>query len=375
MRGPGDNLPMPAQVLDRRALNRALLARQLLLERRRASAAATIERLVGMQAQAPNLPYVGLWSRLPGFRHEELSRLIETRKAVRISLMRNTIHLVTSRDAFGLKPLFMPLGERGYLRGSPWGRDMRHVDIAAIRRAGSEIMAEKPRTIAQLAKVLAQRFPAHDGPAMAYGVRYMEPLVFTPPRGVWGARGLVTLTTFEAWLGRPPGPPLAGDDVVRRYLAAFGPASAADFRAWSGLAMRDVFERLRPRLEIFRNENGTELFDLPRAPRPDPSLDVPVRLLPDFDNILLAHADRTRILPPGKHLGMFSSNGVMQGSVLVDGFVRAMWVPDKTGLVITPFEKAIPKAERPAIVEEALRLLDFLAAGEKRDVRFAPPKT
>ena len=366
---------MATPVLDRRALNRALLARQLLLERHRQSAAATIEHLVGMQAQAPNLPYVGLWSRLEGFHHQELSRLIEKRQAVRISLMRNTIHLVTARDALGMKPLFMPLGERGYLRGSPWGRDMRDADMAAIRRAGSEILGEKPRTIAQLAKLLAQRFPQHDGPAMAYGVRYIEPLVFTPPRGLWGGRGLVTLTTFETWLGRPPGPAFHLDDFARRYLAAFGPASAADMRLWSGLAMRETFESLRPRLKVFRNEQGVELFDLPRAPRPDPSTPVPVRLLPDFDNILLAHADRTRILPPGKHLGMFSSNGVMQGSVLVDGFVRAMWVPASGGLVITPFDQPIPKSERQEVIEEASRLLDFLALGEKHDVRFGPVKS
>ena len=365
---------MPPQVLDRRALNRALLSRQLLLERRRGSAAAIIEHLVGMQSQAPNLPYVGLWSRLQGFRQRELSRLVETRAAVRISLMRNTIHLVTARDAFGMKPLFMPLGERGYLRGSPWGREMRDADIPAIRRAGTEIMGEQPRTIAQLAKLMAERFPQHDGPAMAYGIRYMVPLVFTPPRGVWGGRGLVTLTTFESWLGRPPGPAFRPEDVVRRYLAAFGPASVADMRSWSGLAMREVFERMRPGLRVFRSEEGVELFDLARAPRPDASSDVPVRLLPDFDNILLGHANRTRILPPGKHLGMFSSNGVMQGSVLVDGFVRAMWVPAEGGLVITPFTQPIPKSERAAIVEEALRLLDFLTPGERHDVRFAPAR-
>src|SRR5436309_2444464 len=230
--GLSENWPVPiSPILDRQALNRALLARQLLLQRPTMSARAAIEHLVGMQAQAPNLPYVGLWSRLQGFRHAELSHLIQDRKAVRISLMRNTIHLVTARDALGLKPVFMPLGERGYMRGSPWGRDMRDADMAAIRRAGSEIMAERPRTIAELAKLLAQRFPQHDGPAMAYGVRYMEPLVFTPPRGLWGGRGLVTLTTFEAWLGGPPGPSFTEDVLVRRYLAAFGPSSVADMRA------------------------------------------------------------------------------------------------------------------------------------------------
>jgi len=363
--------------LDRRALNRALLARQLLLKRHTATATATIERLVGMQAQAPNLPYIGLWSRLTEFRADELSRLVETRKAVRISLMRNTIHLVTARDAFGIKPLFMTLGERGFLRGSPWGRDLRDADIPAIARAGVEIMGEKPRTIADLARQLAKRFPDHDGVAMAYGVRYMVPLVFTPPRGLWGGKGLVTLTTFEAWLGGPPGPSFTEDVLVRRYLAAFGPSSVADMRAWSGLAMRAAFERLRPKLKIFRDQNGHELFDLPQAPRPDGEIRVPVRLLPDYDNILLGHSDRTRIMPHGKHLGMFSSNGVTQGSVLVDGFVRAMWKPGTqegaATVVVTPFVKLLPKVEQSPIAEEAMKLLGFLAPGAKHEVRFAKP--
>jgi hypothetical protein len=146
-------------------------------------------------------------------------------------------------------------------------------------------------------------------------------------------------------------------------------------RAWSGLSMREAFERLRPRLEVFRSERGTELFDLPDAPRPDPETQVPVRFLPDFDNILLAHADRTRVLPPGKHLGIFSSNGTMMGSVLLDGFMRAKWAPvktsSKTELVVTPFEKPITKTDQSAVAEEGLRLLEFLAPDEKRDVRFA----
>jgi len=363
-------------VLSRRALNRALLARQLFLERRRASAAATIERLVGMQAQAPNLPYVGLWARLTGFRHQELSRLVESRAAVRISLMRNTIHLVTTRDAFGLKPLFTPLHERGFMHGSPWGRGLKDGDLASIQQAGREIMAEKPRTVAELARILAERFPGRDATALAYGVRYMVPLVFTPPRGIWGAGGPVALTTFDVWLGRPPGPAIAPEQLVQRYLGAFGPASPADMRAWSGLAMRGVFEQLRPGLKVFRDEKGRELFDLPRAPRPDPETAPPVRLIPDYDNILLAHADRTRIMPEGRHLGMFSSNGIMQGAVLVDGFVRAMWRPKiqagATRLLITPFIKPLPRSQQPAIVDEARALLEFLAPGEGHDVEFGP---
>ncbi len=329
-----------------------------------------------MQAQAPNLPYVGLWSRLEGFTPEPLSRLVETRQAVRLSLMRNTIHLATARDALRLKPLFAPLGERGYLSGSPWGRDMKNADLAAIRRAGREIMGEKPRTVAELSKLLAQRFPQHDGAAMAYGVRYMVPLVFTPPRGTWGGGGPVALTTFEAWLGREPGPAQPADELVLRYLAAFGPASPADMRAWSGLAMRQVFERLRPRLVTFGDERGGELFDLPKAPRPDAASEVPVRLLPDYDNILLAHADRTRIMAPGRHLGLFSSNGIMKGSVLLDGFVRAAWIPARnrgtTTLNITPFDAPVDGSGRHAIAEEGLRLLGLLAPGERHDVEFGP---
>jgi len=366
------------EVLDRRALNRALLARQLLLERRRASAASTIEGLVGMQAQAPNNPYVGLWTRLEGFRPEELSQLIETKAAVRISLMRNTIHLVTTRDALGLKPLFMAMHERGYMRGSPWGRGMSDLDVAAIGSVGREIMAERPRTVAELTKLLAQRFPGRDALAMAYGVRYMVPLVFTPPRGVWRASGPVALTTFEAWLGRPPGPAFPSEQLVLRYLAAFGPASPADMRAWSGLAMRPLFEQLRPRLKIFRDSRGAELFDTPRAPRPHGDTPAPVRLLPDYDNILLGHADRTRIMPEGRHLGLFSSAGQLQGSVLVDGFVRAMWHPrtekSATLIRVTPFAKPLPAGDRAAISDEARELLDMVAPGQKHDVAFGPVK-
>jgi hypothetical protein len=366
-------------VLDRLALNRALLARQLLLKRRKASVPATLERLVGMQAQAPNLPYVGLWSRLIDFRPEQLARLVETKRAVRTSLMRNTIHLVTTRDALRLKPLFQPIHERGYLRGSPWGRGRSMADMTPALEAGREIMAERPRTVAELAKLLKRRFPNQDSEALAYGVRYMLPMVFATPRGIWQARGQVTLTTVEAWLGRSPGPAISPDELVLRYLSAFGPAAPADFRAWSGLSQREAFERLRPRLKVFRDERGNELFDLPKAPRPDPDTTVPVRLLPDYDNILLAHADRIRIMAPGRHLGLFSSNGIMKGSVLVDGFVRAAWIPTSnrgsaTTLVITPFDTALSRSDRTAVAEEGMRLLTLLAPTDEHDVRFSPVK-
>jgi hypothetical protein len=366
-------------VLTRRALNRALLARQLLVRRHRRSAAATLEHLVGMQAQAPNLPYVGLWSRIAGFRHEELSHLVETRQAVRLSLMRNTIHLVTSRDARGLKALFQPLHERGLLKGSPWGRGLTMAKLAPVLEAGRAMMHERPRTVAELARLLGKRFPGYDALSLAYSVRYVVPLIFATPRGIWQASGPVSLTTFEAWLDGPPGPTYPPEQLVLRYLAAFGPASPADMRAWSGLAMREAFEALRPRLRSFRAESGGELFDLARAPRPDPGIEVPPRFLPDYDNILLGHADRTRIMAPGEHLGLFSSAGIMKGALLLDGFVRAGWIPvatrGTTTLLITAFKRAIARSQQPPLVAEAFKLLDFLAPGEKHEVRFGPART
>ena len=365
-------------VLSRRALNRALLARQMLLRPVTLSAAAAIERLVGMQAQAPNLPYVGLWARLQSFRHEELSDLMRSRRAVRTSLMRNTIHLVTTEDARRLKPIFQPLHERGFFRGSPWGRDLKTMSTAALLEAGHDIMAERPRTIADLARLLAPRFPNHDAQSLAYGVRYLLPMIFVTPRGIWQAGGPVALTTVDAWLGPSASPAIAPEDLVLRYLAAFGPASVADMRAWSGLAMRPAFEKLRPGLTNLRDEHGIELFDLPRSPRPAADTAVPVRFLPDYDNILLAHADRTRIMAPGQHLGLFSSNGIMKGSVLVDGFVRAGWKPAKdragTALVITPFDEPIRRQDRAPVTAEGLRLLAFLAPGKKHGVEFGATK-
>jgi hypothetical protein len=364
-----------AQVLSRRDLNRALLARQLLLRRVKASAAATIERLVAMQAQVPDLPYVGLSSRLEGFRHEELSRLVETRRAVRMSMHRCTIHLVTARDCLRLRPLFQPVLVRGFETGSPFGRQIAGVDRKALLSAGRALLAERPLTVSELGKLLHERWPDQPAAPLAYALRYMEPLIFVTPRGTWGGRGLVKTTTVEAWLGRPIGPASSLDDLVMRYLAAFGPATVIDMQAWSGLTLlREVFERLRRRLLTFRDERGRELFDLPRAPRPDSKAAAPPRFLPDYDNILLAHQDRSRILGPGQHLGMFSSNAVMKGSLLLDGFVRAIWMPVKSQntrtLAITPFGEPIPRRERPAIVEEGMRLLAFLAPGEKHTVHF-----
>ncbi|HEY7778969.1 MAG TPA: winged helix DNA-binding domain-containing protein, partial [Ktedonobacterales bacterium] len=240
--GPGD-------VLSRRALNRALLARQLLLERAEMPAEGAIAHLVGMQAQSPLAPYVGLWSRLKEFSPDELVGLITERRAVRVSLMRTTLHLVTARDALGLRPLMRPVLERGFHSGSPFGRQVKGLDIEEVLAAGRALLEERPRTTDALGKLLHERWPDRDAASLAHAVRYLVPLAQLPPRGLWGQGGQATWTTVAAWLGREVD--AAGDmeAMVARYLTAFGPASVRDIQAWCWLTrLGAVVERLRPRL-------------------------------------------------------------------------------------------------------------------------------
>jgi hypothetical protein len=249
-----------------RALNRALLARQLLLARQRRTAREALEHLVGMQAQTPESPYYGLWSRLEGFQPAELADLIQRRRAVRLALMRSTIHLVTARDCLALRPVLEPVQQRNFLIGSPYGRRLAGMDLAALVRAGRALLQESPRTVAELSALLRRRWPGRDGQAMAYAIRNSLAVVQVPPRGLWGEGGLARGTTAEHWLGRPLETARAPDRLLLRYLAAFGPASVRDMQAWSGLqALQEIVQRLRRRLRVFRDEKGTELFDLPRS--------------------------------------------------------------------------------------------------------------
>ena len=362
-------------VLGRRALNRALLLRQMLLDRASLPVMHAVEQLVGLQAQMTNPPYIGLWSRLARFEADDLSRLIVDRALVRIALMRSTIHLVTARDCLALRPVMQPALVRSF--SGNWGKRLPGMDFAELAAAARPVAEETPRTFDEIGKVLAQRWPDRDPAAMGYAARTYLPLVQVPPRGVWGQGGAARHTTAQAWLGHEIAEDAAPDDVVMRYLAAFGPASVADAQTWSGLTgLRACFDRLRPRLRTFRDEQGRELFDLPNAPLPDGDMPAPPRFLGDYDNACLSHAERARIVADEHRKRLFQANRVLP-CFLVDGFVAGSWEIRREGAAATlrvhPFVR-IAAPDRHALEEEGAQLLAFAAAeAEARDVVIATP--
>ena len=355
--------------LDTLALNRALLARQWLLEPRAATALEAVEQLVGLQAQDVRAPYFQLVPRLRGFDPAELSALLESRAAVRIVLMRGTIHLVSARDAYMLRPLVQPMIARA--------TDGNHAVTAAhddLARAGRALVEEQPRTFAQLAEALGPRFPADDPQHLAQQVRAHVPLVQVPPRGLWQRAGAPAHTSLEAWC-----PDAAEQDhqldmeaLILRYLAAFGPATVQDAQKWSGLT------RLAPHFQALAEqgravtatdaETGRRvLYDLPDAPRPDPG--AAGRLAPiltgPFDNLILSHADTTRVLPAEHRSKVMTQNGLFAGLVLVDGFAAGNWRIKATNkqratLTVARFTtKAYTKSDARAITGAAERLLQL----------------
>ena len=340
-------------VLDNRALNRSLLARQLLADRHTMTAADALTHLVGLQAQEPLEPYIGLWSRLADFRPGELSELVENRRAVRTHLMRRTIHLVTADDCLALRALHQPMLESRML--NVLRRRLPGVDLATLAAAGRPHFEREPSTLPAVGRAVGDHWPGVAARDLGDALCSVVPLVQVPPRGLWGRQGPALNTTVEAWLGRPPSATTDPGALVLRYLAAFGPAASADVRAWSGLAgLREVIRGLD--LQTCKDVRGRVLYDVPGAPRPDPDTPAPPRFLPAFDNAVLGYDDRSRIIAD-EHRGL-SVEGAR--FLLIDGRVAAVWTTtradDTATLTITLLTRQ-SRADLDAAVAEGERLL------------------
>jgi hypothetical protein len=365
---------MPEPTLSLRELNRATLARQMLLAKETITPAKAIERLAGLQAQLARPPYVGLWSRVAGFTRDKLTRAIQRHEVVRATLMRATLHLFSAKDYRRLRPCLQPMLDKGMK--SVAGKHLGDMDLAPVLAAARAHLA-RPRTFDELRRLLHAEFPRVNERALGYAVRCSLPLVQVPDDGHdWGYHGAACFTVAESWLDAA----IDGDrdpaELVRRYLAAFGPATAADAQTWSGLpSLKATFAALRPKLSVFRDERGRELFDLPGAPRPDGDTAAPVRFLPEYDNLVLGHADRSRMMTDEARRAIFRGNNLqILPSFLVDGFVAGTWAASANKRLATLEITALDPLSRRVRTEletEGDALLRFLEPGaERREVRF-----
>ena len=361
---------MPASdVLSALALGRATLARQLLLERQALDPVEAVGRLAGMQAQEPGPPYAGLWSRLPDFEQTRLAEAIEERRVVRATSMRGTLHLLPAKD---YARLFSAIAEAlGGGMAQYLGARLEGVDVPALVEDGRGLFArEESLSAADLRDRLAELHPEADTRAIAAVVRTSLPLVRVPDGGRYGFTPKAPFTDAERWAGKKLRKRPDRTGLVRLYLAAFGPASIRDAETWlGGGGLEPVFEQLRPDLLVFRAERGKrELFDLPDAPRPAEDAPAPVRLLPEFDNLVLAHADRTRIISDEHRKGLTTKNLRVRATVLVDGRVAGFWRLGKkrsaATVTIEPLVK-LKARDRKAVSGEAERLAAFLEPDAK----------
>jgi Winged helix DNA-binding domain len=352
---------MADRILKLRELNRATLARQMLLEREALSAPAAIGRLVGLQAQLASAPYVGLWTRLRDFRREDLAEAIERRKIVKATMMRATLHLCAAEDYLrfrtALKPVLIGAASAIAKRR---GHDF---DLDNVLKAARKFIGEKPRTFAEISDMLAELMPDHDVGAMRYSVRTHIPLAQVPTGAEWSYPSKPEFTLAESWIGRPIAPEDNLRELLFRYLAAFGPASITDAQTWLGMKLKETFEKLRPQLQTYRGEGRTELFDLPGLSIPDEDVPAPARLLPEYDNLLLSHSNRSRVIADEYRSKVYLPGLRVAATILVDGFVRGAWKIEKTRtaatLLIEPFDK-LTKKDRAALTEEGERLVRFI---------------
>ncbi len=361
-----------------RQLNRALLDRQLLLTRVDLPLIETVERVAGLQAQVANPPYIGLWSRLPDFKRETLMSALETGRVVRSTMMRATLHLHTASDYRWMRPILHPGIVRQY--NSYSGKRIEGLDARPIIAAGLAALKEGARTFVELRSVIAPIAPERDVDALANLVRSRVPIVQVYPGGSWGFGGEIRYALPESAIGHPVA--VEGDfdpaPLIMRYLSALGPASVADFQSWSGLTrMKEPFEQLRSQLITYRDENGRELFDLPQMTIPAEDTPAPVRLMPEYDNLILSHDQRQRVIADEHRSKVYLSAGRVRATFLIDGFVAGAWKIEKekkrNALILEPFASLTPD-HAAALTEEAERLIRWIDPQVPDvDVRFLSP--
>ena len=350
------------RVLSRRALNRALLARQLLLERTPLGAVKAVERLGGLQAQSTPSPYLSLWTRLEGFERAELAAALTRRRLVKALLQRGTLHVVTPGQYWAVMTV------RRELAASLWPPSYEaRLPSARIAELAEEMLAELDGNELTFKQVRALLEPhAREGvppPFLWRRIQGHSYVMHVPPSGIWGYGGHGVYTAAPGRIrGEPPDPDAALDELVRTYLAAYGPATKQDVGQWAGVPRLTPIAGSLERLTVrtFRDEEGKVLYDLPRAPLPDPETPAPPRLVPRFDNLVLSHADRSRILggvPPSR---IVTNNGLVHATILVDGFVAGTWQFDGGHVKLEPFGR-LDAAVREALREEAARLEAFAA--------------
>ncbi|RYZ46268.1 MAG: winged helix DNA-binding domain-containing protein [Myxococcaceae bacterium] len=353
---------MATEVLSSQALNRATLARQLLLTREKMAVARAVEHLVGLQAQLARPPYLALWSRIQGFQRDSLTKLALKRDVVRGTMMRGTLHLMSAKDYLRYRDLYRPLLTAAM--HSVLKQRATSLDLPALLATARPFLDETPRTFEEVRAHLMKHHVEGDERAMGFATRMLLPLIQVPEEGLdWGWPGNSGFTLAESWLGKPLEPNADASSLVPRYLAAFGPASVADMQNWSGLkSLKGAFEQVRDELVEFRDEKKRVLFDLPRAPRPSEDTPAPVRFLPDYDNLILSHADRTRFVTDAQRKAMSTGNLRVQPVFLVDGRVAGMWATTRkkgsATLVCKPFG-ALKKPVRDALAQEGEDVLRF----------------
>ena len=362
-RSTASNAPPLTPPLTLADLNRATLARQMLLARESIKPLRAIERLAGLQAQWPKPPHVGLWSRIEGFEREHLLALLRGHDAVRASMMRGTLHVVSAKDYVALRPALQPMLTRGVL--AVLRERIKGIVVDEIAAEARELLAAGPLTFEKTRDALAKLHPRADVRAMGFVARLSLPLVQVPTdTDAWGFPTSPAFALAETWIGEKLASSGTLEGLVLRYLAAFGPAAASDVQTWSGVqGAKEALETLRPKLVVLQDERRRELFDLPKAPRPGAGAVAPARFLPEFDNLVLAHTDRRRFVADAHRKRVYLPGLRVAPTILVDGFVAGTWgaarKKKEAVLTVEPFE-ALSKKTKADLEPEAERLVRFV---------------